>query len=63
MDVVVLVGFHVATFDGTDDYNPCGTDATEEADQWVSVPLVGLAVALMGSAQATLSLTCSSTGP
>ena len=63
LSAVPLVGFHVATFDGTDAYNPCGTDATEEADQWVSVPLVGLAVALMGSAQAILSLTCSSTGP
>ena len=56
LSAVPLVGFHVATFDGTDAYNPCGTDATEEADQWVSVPLVGLAVALMGSAQAILSL-------
>ena len=61
LSAVPLVGFHVATFDGTDTYNPCGTDTTEEADQWVSVPLVGLAVALMGSAQAILSLTCSST--
>lgn len=59
-----LVGFHVATFDGTDAYN-----TTEEADdqggsrvdQWISVPLVGLAVGLMGSAQVALSLTCSST--
>ena len=59
-----LVGFHVATFDETDAYN-----TTEEADDqggsrvdhWVSVPLVGLAVGLMGSAQVALSLTCSST--
>lgn len=57
LSAVPLVGFHVATFDGLDAYN-----TTEEADdlgwtranQWVSVPLVGLAVGLMGSAQVAL---------